>query len=132
MLYGLHRLGNIILDGVSEREEYSITCESFESTLQYLYNMTTEDVIDINQLDYEWLLRNAMDELLLFVQKFNISGIGLTESAMDIICVEADNDLQMCMKTHAEHYVSVFYTECIAEIDKIFSKGHDDLVEYLG
>ena len=47
MLYGLHKIADFILRGISIKPDYSISCESFETMLQQLYSMTTEDVIDI-------------------------------------------------------------------------------------
>ena len=100
--------------------------------LQQLYLMTTEDVIDIDEFDYEWLLRDAKDDLRDFVESFNLSDIGLTHTILIDVCTEADNDLQSCIADGAVRSVDQFYNECIEEIDIIFSKGHDDLLEYLG
>ena len=48
------------------------------------------------------------------------------------MCSEADSDLRSCVAEDAVKSVDQFYNECVEEIDIFFSKGHDDLLKYLG
>ena len=44
MFYGLHKMSSAILSGISEKQEYTITCQTFEPMLKELYKITTEDI----------------------------------------------------------------------------------------
>ena len=88
MLYGLHRISSNIVHGIPTNSEYPLTCENFEQTLETLYNMTTEDVIDMNKLNYDWLLKDAKGDLIQFVAGYNLTAIGLTDTNLDNVCIE--------------------------------------------
>ena len=45
--------------------------------IKYLSSATTEDVIDIGDLDYEWQFSEASEKLENFVKSFELFKIGL-------------------------------------------------------
>ena len=131
MFYGLHKLASYVLFGTEIDESYSIKCETFENMLEDVYEATTEEIVDINQLDYDWLLKEAKLELSLFVSQFNMTDIGLTTQVTTDVCPEADNQLQNCIQKTAKDLVNVFYDECVSEAQRLFPKGEKDLIKYL-
>ena len=97
-----------------------------------LYNMTTEDVIDINQLNYEWLLKDAKEELHKFVQTFKLEHHGMTEAVLSNVCPQADTRLQTCFDGEIEATNKTFYIKCTEEAYRLFAPGYTDLIAYLG
>lgn len=132
MLYGLHKVSTAILDGISVNTNYPIRCNNFEPILQQIYDMTTEDVIDINQLDYEWLLKDAKEDLRQFVSEFNLNSVGLSDEILSSMCPESDSKLRNCMDNQVNEAVQEFYHICVEKIDEIFPAGRVDLLSYLG
>ena len=55
-----------------------------------IYDMTTEDIIDIGNLNYDWLLKDAKEDLTDFVNQFNLDKVGLTETSMKNLCPEVN------------------------------------------
>lgn len=98
--------------------------------MQELYEVTTEDIIDVKQLDYHWLLKNAKSELFNFVSKFNKTSIGLTDEMITSVCVQTDEKLRDCFKRDIERSIDVFHETCY--IDEILPRGKADLQKYLG
>ena len=88
MLYGLKKISSNVVTGVSNKPEYPLTCGNFEDSLKLLYNLTTEEVVDMNKLNYQWLLKDAKEDLLHYVYAFNLTEIGLTDSNLAYICTE--------------------------------------------
>lgn len=88
MLYGLNRIAGHVITGVLDRHDYPIHCSNFENMLKKLYEMTTEDVVDVGQLNYDWLLNDAKQELSAHVQSFSLDNAGLNESVQQNMCVE--------------------------------------------
>ena len=131
MFYGLHKIAAHIADGVPTDQLYSIRCETFEQMLEQIYDATSEDVIDINQLDYEWQLKEAMHELENFVRKFNMTETGLNNEILSGVCPEADVDLMDCISREVNNYNEEFYLLCQNQILLIFPKGKEDLQSYL-
>ena len=52
--------------------------------------MTTEDVVDIGKLNYDWLLKDAKDDLTDFVNQFDLDKVGLTDSSLEHLCPEVN------------------------------------------
>ena len=88
MFYGLNRIAGHIITGVLNRRDYPIQCSNFETMLDDLYNMTTEDIVDVGKLNYDWLLNDAKEELSLYVRKFSLEEAGLTQSVQENMCVQ--------------------------------------------
>ena len=131
MFYGLHKISEYIINGTAGSEDYKMTCSSFEKLLEQLYEATTEDIIDINQLDYEWLLEEAKKELGTFVQTFDIDDQGLTIETLTKVCPESDSTLVNGMENQVNTEKNKFHVQCLNQIDKIFPAGKEDLVKYL-
>ena len=148
MMYGLNKMAFSINAGVSEEESYFIKCKNFENLIENVYNgelnisvvrsrntftlATTEDVIDIGDLDYEWQLSEASRKLENYVKKFELYKIGLTDDVTAKVCPEANIELYECMESTTYDNVQAFYQECLDYIDEIFKKGADDLKQILG
>ena len=132
MFYGLHQIASQIIKGVPVSSNYTIKCENFQSMLGELYNMTTEDVIDINQLNYEWLLKDAKEELHKFVQTFKLEEHGMTEAVQTNVCPQADGRLKTCFDQQIEAANKTFYIRCTEEAYRLFAPGYADLIMYLG
>ena len=94
--------------------------------------MTTEDSIDLIDLDYDWQLSEAMKELEKFVQDFSPQSIGLTKEVLDSVCPEATDKLVECFDSYADDQLVLFYQECLSFIEEIFPRGKSDLIEALG
>ena len=94
--------------------------------------MTTEDSIDLVDLDYDWQLSEAIKELEKFVQDFAPQTIGLTQEVLDSVCPEANDELINCFDSYADHQLVLFYQECLSFIEEIFPRGKADLIEALG
>ena len=77
MLYGLRKISFSIHKGVSLDESYFINCRNFEDLIEKVYEATTEDYIDVGDLDYEWQLSEASKKLESFVRSFQLYKIGL-------------------------------------------------------
>ena len=93
---------------------------------------TTEDVIDIGDLDYEWQLSEASAKLEDYVKSFKLYKIGLNDDVLTKVCPEANIELYQCMESTTDQNVQDFYEECLNYINEIFQKGADDLKELLG
>ena len=93
---------------------------------------TTEDVIDIGDLDYEWQLSEASAKLEDYVKSFKLYKIGLNDDVLAKVCPEANIELYQCMESTTDDNVQDFYEECLNYINEIFQKGADDLKELLG
>ena len=93
---------------------------------------TSENVIDIDDLNYEWQLQEAQDKLELFVKSFDMKSIGLTNEVWNEVCPEANKELFDCFSSQTNQNVEQFYEECLHYIDDIFQKGSQDLIEILG
>jgi len=132
MLYGLRKLAYLINFGVSKEESYFINCENFETLIEIVYNATTEDVIDIGDLDYEWQLTDASGRLENFVKSFELYKIGLTDDMLTKVCSESNIELYECIESTTDVHVQAFYEECLEYINEIFQKGSTDLQELLG
>ena len=94
--------------------------------------MTTEDSIDLEDLDYDWQLSESIKALEEFVKDFSIQDIGLTEEVLHSVCPEADETLIQCFDFYADNQLSIFYSKCLSYIEEIFPKGKTDLIEVLG
>merc|ERR1712131_330358 len=92
---------------------------------------TTEDVIDIGDLDYEWQLTDASGRLENFVKSFELYKIGLTEDLLTNVCSESNIELYECIESTTDQLVQAFYEECLEYIIEIFQKGRHDLQELL-
>ena len=150
MLYGLNKIAFFINAGVSEEESYFINCENFENLIDNVYNgklkisflilfasynlysATTEDVIDIGDLDYEWQLAEASAKLENYVKSFQLYKIGLNDDLATKVCPEANIELYQCIESTTNDNIRIFYEECLNYINEIFQKGADDLKQLLG
>lgn len=94
--------------------------------------MTTEDSIDLEDLDYDWQLSESIKALEEFVKDFSIQDIGLTEEVLHSVCPEADEALIQCFDFYADNQLNIFYSKCLSYIEEIFPKGKTDLIEVLG
>ena len=94
--------------------------------------MTTEDSIDLNDLDYDWQLSEAISTLENFMKAFSIQDIGLTDEVLHSVCPEADEKLVQCFDSYRNEQLKIFYNECILYIEEIFPRGKADLIELLG
>ena len=99
---------------------------------RHLFLATTEDVIDIDDLDYEWQLSEATKKLEYFVKSFKLYKIGLDDDITTKVCPEANVELYECMESTTTDNVQAFYQECLDYINEIFEKGADDLQKLLG
>jgi len=127
MFYGLKRLAFIINDGVINDDSYFLNCYNFEQTLEQMYQETTEDIINIEDLEYESLLTKAAANLTYFVSEFSNEKIDLSENFKSAVCPQASRGLYKCLKEDAEREVQSFYRECLDYITKIFPKGEETL-----
>ena len=132
MFYGLHRVADQVISGIPTSSDYSITCSNFESMLLKLYDMTTEDVINIEELNYEYLLSSAKEGLLEFVRSYNLEDYGMNNDALFNVCPESDTRLQNCFDKSTKLSADNFYVLCINEAQRLFPPGYNDLVAYLG
>ena len=96
-----------------------------------MFLATTEDVIDIGDLDYEWQLNEASKKLENFVKSFELYKIGLSEAVWLNVCPEVNIELFECIEGETQSNVDAFYHECIDYIDEIFKKGAEDLKQIL-
>ena len=96
------------------------------------FKATTEDAIDIGDIDYEWQLTEASKKLESFVQKFALYQIGLTNDVAEKVCPESNIELYGCIESTIEEYVQLFYQDCIDYIVEIFPRGRTDLKTILG
>ena len=97
-----------------------------------LFIGTTEDVIDIGDLDYEWQLDDASEKLEKFVKSFKLYKIGLNDDVTSNVCSEANLELYQCIESESHGNVEEFYLECLQYINDIFQKGSQDLITRLG
>ena len=97
-----------------------------------MFLATTEDVIDIGVLDYEWQLTQASEKLEDYVETFKLYKIGLNDDVSSNVCPEANIELYECIKATTDDNVQAFYEDCLKYIDEIFQKGHLDLKSLLG
>lgn len=132
MFYGLHKLANLIVWGVPNRFDYSIGCENFESMLETLYKLTTEDIIDLDDINYDWLLHDAKIQLEQLVSSFKITSVGLSSDVLTSVCPQSDDRLKTCFKHSVELEIERQRELWLEEIINIFPKGYDDLVAFLG
>ena len=96
------------------------------------FTATTEDAIDIGDIDYEWQLTEASKKLERFVSKFALYQIGLTDDVVEKVCPESNIELYGCIESKTEEYVQFFYEDCLDYIVEIFSRGRTDLKTILG
>ena len=94
--------------------------------------MTTEDSIDLEDLDYDWQLSESISALEEFVKKFSIQDIGLTDEVLHSVCPEADKKMVQCFDLHTNDQLNMFYNDCLSYIEEIFPKGKTDLFKVLG
>lgn len=93
---------------------------------------TTEDVIDVGDLDYEWQLSEASKKLEEYVQSFQLDSIGLSDDVSTNVCPEANMELYQCMESKTSDNVQIIYQKCLDYINEIFPKGAVDLKLILG
>ena len=104
----------------------------FQSSFYIMFMLaTTEDVIDIDDLDYEWQLSEASRKLEDYVKSFKLYKIGLNDDVTANVCPEANIELYECMETTTNDNVQAFYQECLDYINEIYEKGADDLKQML-
>ena len=89
-------------------------------------------MINIGDLDYDWLLTEASKKLENFVKSFQLYKIGLTEDVLLDVCPEANIELYDCIYRKSFVAVKHFYQECLEFIDEIFEKGAVELKRMLG
>lgn len=94
--------------------------------------MTTEDSIDLEDLDYDWQLSEAINDLEKFVKSFSVQDIGLTDEVLHSVCPEADEKLVKCFDSYTNDQLMLFYNQCLLYIEEIFPRGKTDLIEVLG
>ena len=94
--------------------------------------MTTEDSIDLEDLDYDWQLSESIRALEEFVKDFSIQDIGLTDEVLHSVCPESDEKLVQCFDSFTTKQLEIFYSQCISYIEEIFPRGKTDLIEVLG
>ena len=94
--------------------------------------VTTEDSINLEDLDFDWQLSEATKELENFVKAFTPKSIGLTDKVLHSVCPEANHELIECFDSYAENQLLLFYNECLLFIDEIFPRGKGNLIEVLG
>ena len=94
--------------------------------------VTTEDSINLEDLDFDWQLSEATKELENFVKAFSPESIGLTDKVLHSVCPEANHELIECFDSYAEDQLLLFYNECLSFIDEIFPRGKGNLIEVLG
>ena len=99
---------------------------------KHLHLATTEDVIDIGDLDYEWQLLEATEKLEDFVKFLKLYEIGLNDDVKSKVCPEANIELYECFESTTTDNLNVLYQECLDYIDEIFPKGANDLKKILG
>ena len=75
---------------------------------------TSEDVIDIGDLDYEWQISGAIDKLENFVKSFKLFKIGLNDDISTKVCPEANLELYECIQSTTNDNVEAFYEECLS------------------
>ena len=97
-----------------------------------LNSATTEDVIDIGDLDYEWQLSEAAGKLEDYVKSFKLYKIGLNDDVLTKVCPESNIELYQCIETTTYDNMQAYYVDCLDYINEIFQKGADDLKELLG
>ena len=97
-----------------------------------LNSATTEDVIDIDDLDYEWQLSEAAGKLEDYVKSFKLYKIGLNDDVSTKVCPESNIELYQCIESTTYDNMQAFYEDCLDYINEIFQKGADDLKELLG
>ena len=84
------------------------------SNHHYYLLATSEDVIDIGDLDYEWQISGAIDKLENFVKSFKLFKIGLNDDISTKVCPEANLELYECIQSTTNDNVEAFYEECLA------------------
>ena len=94
--------------------------------------MTTEDSINLEDLDFDWQLSEATKVLENFVKTFTPASIGLTDTVLHSVCPEANVELIECFDSYADDQLLIFYNECLLFIDEIFPRGKGNLIEVLG
>ena len=94
--------------------------------------MTTEDSINLEDLDYDWQLSESISALEEFVKDFSIQNIGLTDEVLHSVCPESDEKLVKCFESYTNNQLDAFYSQCISYIEEIFPRGKTDLIEVLG
>ena len=94
--------------------------------------MTTEYSIDLEDLDYDWQLSEAINALEKFVKEFSIEDIGLTDDVLHSVCPEANEKLIRCFDSYKGDQLTLYYNACLSFIDEIFPRGKSDLIEVLG
>ena len=99
---------------------------------KHLHLATTEDVIDIGDLDYEWQLLESSRKLEESLTSFQLSKIGLNDDVSTKVCAEANMELYKCIESTTDYNVQDFYQECLDYINDIFPKGADELKQILG
>lgn len=63
------------------------------------FKATTEEIIDVGDLDYEWQLSEATQKLENFVKSFQLYKIGLSDPVLNDVCPEANDDLFSCINS---------------------------------
>ena len=76
---------------------------------QSFISETTEDIINIEDLEYESLLTKAAANLTYFVSEFSNEQIDLSENFKSAVCPQASRGLYRCLKEDAEKEVQSFY-----------------------
>ena len=70
---------------------------------------TTEDIIHIDELEYESLLAAAAANLSLFVSAFDPQDIGFSNDFKNAVCPQSEQDFLNCLSNEAEGMVDKFY-----------------------
>ena len=96
MKKGLLEMVKIILESTRSQQKDSTTCENFENLLEELYTVTTEDEIDIDEVDYNLILTREklkLEKKLLSFDPFS----SMRNDFIASVCKEADSTLINCM-----------------------------------
>ena len=93
---------------------------------------TTEDVIDIGDLDFEWQLSEATEKLENYVKLLKLYELGLNDDVQSKVCPEANIELYECFESTTTDNLQALYQECLEYINEIFPKGANDLKKILG
>ena len=70
---------------------------------------TTEDIINIDDLEFESLLVEAAANLTVFVSAFELDQIDLTNEFQTSVCPQSTERLYKCIDHKAQEEVDLFY-----------------------
>ena len=129
MLQGLSAIAKKVYS--SSITEVPIPCGNFEIMLNRLYSLTTEDIIDVNQVEYSWLLREAQIKLTEEILQFDTQVTGLTETVLNEVCAETNDKLFKCIKTAVQDVEKEYLNKYLERSKELFPRGQDELSEYI-